>query len=568
MNLFRIEENEPCLVPARQGFSVLYKKRYLYSRFDPEKAILQQIENLSIQPETLILALSPAAGYGLEKLLEKLPENCHILTVENDPYLFAFYARTCSRAARLDSRVTNTFYTNPLETSGYICGNPFAPSLAHFRRILPITFSGGVDLNPDFYNAVTNAATETLFTFWKNQLTLQHLGKLYTTSCLRNIPAMVSSAMTPFPVGSVNKPILVIGAGPSANETLDWLTQHPEIRDTLYLLSVDAAVTALTSRNLTCNGVVAVESQLAVEKAYIGWKTADTGQPHLFADCASRPAVIRGFRQVSFFATRFCDTTLFESSSWVIRYRNLLNQLHIPQIAPQGSVGNTATEIALLLRADNMPVFVTGVDFSYDAGQTHVKNGPQFTARHTHSSRTKTADNYESAWNDSALHRQGKQNHIQITTPNLEGYATSFAATYHDTPLLFDLGSTGLYLGIPQISLEQVKQFCNSLLTDLNTGFPASEGASTNENLQSGIRLLMQEKERLTAILDSLTHKSSLDTDTLLSLIKDSAYLYMHFPDSVSGVRNDPDFLKRIKAEATWFHKQVTAALNELNQQD
>ncbi len=572
MKSFVIEEKEPCLVQARQGFSVLYADRWLYSRYAPEKAICSQIESLQIQEETLVLAFSPAAGYGLDNLIAKLPESCHIVTIEHDPYLFAFFARTCPREPRLHPKVTNAFFSRPEEITSYLLSRYFLPDLSKYRRILTISMSGGTDLYPDFYRQLTTLANETLFSFWKNQLTLHHLGKLFNTNSIRNIPVISGSSSVPFPLHTVDKPLLVTGAGPSAEATLSWLASHPEFRNTLYLLSVDAAVTAVTSHGLQPDGVVAVESQIAVEKAYIGWKTADSPQPHLFADCTSRPSVARGFSKVSFFATRFCETTLFAEASWIQRYNKLCTDAGIPGFPPQGSVGNAAVEIALALRIPDIPVFITGLDFSYTPGETHTKHSPQFNAVLSTSQRTKPPANYGAAWNDTVQIIQGKGNRRQITGGNLAGYAELFARTHNTTPLLFDLGTTGLPLGIPCITTSELERFLTGLTSTstsgLNTATEPYTGSISDKLHTSGIRLLISEKKRLEAILESLSGARQFSDTQLTSSIKDCSYLFMHFPDSTLGVRDDPDFLKRIKAEATWFHKQVTTALNELNQQD
>ncbi|MCQ2982218.1 MAG: DUF115 domain-containing protein [Treponemataceae bacterium] len=555
MTPFVIEEKEPCLVPARQGFSVLYKDRWLYSRYEPEKAITTHIAGLSIQSETLILAISPCAGYGLQQLIDALPPSCHIVTLEQDPYLFAFYARTCPRAARNHQSVSNLFIKSPEELPGYLLSGFATPALSHFRRILTINMSAGADLAAQFYQQAADLAAETLFTFWKNHLTLNRLGKLYNANWLRNIPSITGPDAIPFPAGSVTKTLLVVGAGPSAEQTLAWLSAHQDTRNKLYILAVDAAVTAMKSHGLAPDGVVAVESQFAVEKAYIGWKTSGEKQPHLFADCSSRPAVIHGFGNISFFATTFCNTTLFADCSWVRRYRNLCTAAGIPLFKPQGSVGNTAVEVSLLLRGPDTPVFITGLDFSFTPGATHTKHTAQYEAVMNGSNRLRSPANYGAAFSTSARKRPGKGNRVQITDPNLEGYAALFASRHRNTELLFDLGSTGLPLALPQATEEHLAQFAEACF---NRASDRYTGPETNVTPQTGIDFLSAEKDRLQVILDTLSPEA----------IRDCAYVYLHFPDSMNGIRTDTDFLKRIKAEATWFYKQVTTALQELMLQE
>ena len=76
--------NEPCLVETRQGFSVLYQNKPLYSKYAPKDSIKKIIDSLNILPNTLILCFSPLLAYGLEELFEKLPENCFVLALEKN----------------------------------------------------------------------------------------------------------------------------------------------------------------------------------------------------------------------------------------------------------------------------------------------------------------------------------------------------------------------------------------------------------------------------------------------------------------------------------------------------
>ena len=81
---------KPCKVSTERGFSILYKNRYLYSKYNPQKAILQTIASLEIREGTLILCFSPGLWYGFTELIAKLPENCLLVACEADPALHNF----------------------------------------------------------------------------------------------------------------------------------------------------------------------------------------------------------------------------------------------------------------------------------------------------------------------------------------------------------------------------------------------------------------------------------------------------------------------------------------------
>ena len=77
----RSEEDKPCLVETRQGLSVLYKNRYLYSKYNPAVGIERLVESLEIREATLVLCFSPVLGYGLQQLAAKMPQNAFMLFI-------------------------------------------------------------------------------------------------------------------------------------------------------------------------------------------------------------------------------------------------------------------------------------------------------------------------------------------------------------------------------------------------------------------------------------------------------------------------------------------------------
>ena len=79
MNNTNIKE-KPCVVPAKQGFSVSYNQRFLYSKYNPSKLIIDKVSELSILPGTIFLCNSAILEYGIKELCNKLPENCLIYT--------------------------------------------------------------------------------------------------------------------------------------------------------------------------------------------------------------------------------------------------------------------------------------------------------------------------------------------------------------------------------------------------------------------------------------------------------------------------------------------------------
>ncbi|HPX28065.1 MAG TPA: hypothetical protein PLG87_14760, partial [Treponemataceae bacterium] len=85
-----MNNQKPCLVPAGQGFSVLYNNRYLFSKYNPVQSCERLISSLHILPGSLIVVFSPVLGYGLQSLIHKIDSDSYIIAVETDPVLFDF----------------------------------------------------------------------------------------------------------------------------------------------------------------------------------------------------------------------------------------------------------------------------------------------------------------------------------------------------------------------------------------------------------------------------------------------------------------------------------------------
>ena len=81
------EHEKPQLVQTDRGFSVLYRNKYLYSKYNPQQSIVSQIARVDIPDSTLVICLSPVLGYGLPELEEKLPASSYILALECDQRL-------------------------------------------------------------------------------------------------------------------------------------------------------------------------------------------------------------------------------------------------------------------------------------------------------------------------------------------------------------------------------------------------------------------------------------------------------------------------------------------------
>lgn len=544
---------KPCLIETGQGFSVLYNNRLLYSKYSPSASINKLIDKLEIQENTLVLCYSPVLFYGFEKLLEKLPENSFALVIEADETLFDF---SLTYENNISSQLKNKYaycFSNDINTFCKIFDDENYFKLGNFRRTITIDFSGATQIKSIQYQTFTKLADDFINTFWKNRITLVKMGRLYAKNIFKNL---VKNAFSkPLIEKSINQPILVLGAGTSIDKVVPYIKQEA---DRLYILAVDAVVIALLKHGIIPDKIIAVESQLANEKAFIG--LANSKLP-VIADLTSRRNILNITKgEISFFLSEYEKTNFLKN----LKSKEIISKI----IPPLGSVGLAAVEIALHLRAsENIPIFFGGLDFCYEISKTHCNDAPHIRNIFDNHNRLKTIENPGTAFKTGAFSCIGKDGIQRITDNALFGYAKLFSARYSMKKNLYDIGDVGMDIGsrysTPEEMLNFVKNFHN---LDINTN-----NENNNIILKNNLTLIektknyyLEELNSLKEIKNILTGKIQKDEKHLENLLLNREYLYLHFPDAHLGLRLESSFLKRIRAEIDFFIKDIETGLQQI----
>lgn len=533
-------QEKPRLVSAGQGFSffktVEYKGRFLYSKYNPAKAIETYIDKMQVLSGTLIIACSPLLWYGIEKLKSLLPENCEIIALENDENLFEL-------AMQNDSAGIPLFKLNEGEKiDSYVRSICKGGSI---KRALKIDFSAGVNFSKEKFDFTVNAINEIIATFWKNRITLVKFGRLFSKNLLRNIARLEYTKTLEDVAKTVSKPLLVLGAG----EGLDTLSYSSFSPNDFFIITVDAALSPLLARNITPDAVVTMESQIAIEKTFLGAKNKNI---LLFADLCARPEATKILGgNIIWFATKYADGIFFDNLKKESVIRNF--------IEPMGSVGLAATYIALKIRSSSsIPVFIAGLDFSYSIGTTHAKDTMALKQRFINSNRLTPIENYDAAFSMSTQTVMSKNGKKICSTKILLQYAQQFKLMFQNEKNLFDCSSTGIKLGIPQRNLFAIK------------GNLQKEKCESHKNISSFCEKEKRKLEELRSLLsdgekspfrNNLPEKLSLSKQ-IKKIAEEREYLFLHFPDGYA-FKIDQSFLKRIRAETDFFIKQLEIAMKE-----
>lgn len=533
-------QEKPRLVSAGQGFSVLktveYKDRFLYSKYNPAKAIEANIDKMQFLSGTLVVICSPLLWYGIEKLKSLVPENCEIIALENDENLFELAMQNNSANVPLfklnEGEKIDLFVRN-------ICKG------GSIKRALKIDFSAGVNFSKEKFDFTLNAISEIIATFWKNRITLVKFGRLFSKNFLRNIARLEYSKTLEDAAKTVSKPLLVLGAG----EGLDSLPYSSFSPSDFFIIAVDAALSPLLARNITPDAVVTMESQLAIEKAFLDAKNKNI---LLFADLCARPEATKILGgNIIWFATKYADGTFFDN----LKKENVIRNF----IEPMGSVGLAATYIALKLRSSSsVPVFVAGLDFSYSIGTTHAKGTMALKQHFINSSRLLPIENYDASFSMAAQTVISKSGKKICSTKILLQYAKQFSMMFKNEKNLFDCSSTGINLGIPQSDLFSTKGNLQKAKSEPHKNI--SNFCEKEKRKLEELRSLLSDGEKST-FRNNLPEEISL-SEQIKKIAEEREYLFLHFPDGYA-FKMEQSFLKRIRAETDFFIKQLEIAMRE-----
>ena len=539
---------KPLLVNASGDFSdvkiIQYKNRFLYSKYNPYRTILSLIQNATFLEGSIIVVCSPCLWYGLEELMAKLPESCKVIAIQDDSFLLDIARQHFPKRYRSSVSLYGTDNLSELDS--------FVRNLVrggNYRRAVRIDLSAGVQLNSPLYNAVFSGIQEITASFWMNRITLVKMGRLFSKNIFQNLMTSGNGVQLSDVCRTVSKPIIVCGAGESLDATPEKVFEHS------FVIAVDAALISLLRRNIRVDAVVSLESQYVIQKAYIGVQDFQDGII-LFADITSRPSVVRSIaNRTVWFASEYADTAFLTN----LKKEGIIEEF----IQPLGSVGLAATLIALKLRSSQeLPVFVTGLDFSYSMGLTHALGTPAHESRLSCSARLSPIENYNAAFAPGVFELKDKCGKKMLTGKSMKGYADNFYSSFRNVPNLYDIGKSGIPLGIPYVSADSLSFMNNSGSADAleeKLSLPADKARK-----EKILHFYKDEEISLQTIKDllingdkSLFRNQQITlTEQLEELLKEREYLYLHFPDGYR-LSTELSFLKRIRAETDFFLKQI-----------
>jgi len=519
----------------------------LLSGIDPVRRAERTADSVSLNDRTLFFCPSPLYGFGLERLLSRLKNagtGCAVLCVEADPELYELSMANIDASLCEDKML---HITNVCDKA-LLCDLVRAKWGARaFRRVELVRFSGGYQLCEQVYDSLLDALRRDIATDWSNALTLTKLGRLYIRNAVRNLSLLSKyPSVSELSFGEEN--VLVLGAGPSLDETLDFLVRSEELgvrsRGRKFrIICVDTCLGALKDRGIVPDLVVILESQHWNIRDFIG---SAGSKMRAAVDISSLPASAKILGGSGYlFMTLWTNLNIFER----LKKEELLPIL----MPPLGSVGLTAVELARRLTRGK--IICAGLDFSFTADKYHARSTPGHRGRLNLQTRFLRLFNTAS-FHDTSIAVMSKSGQNVYTNPVMKNYRDLFEQEFSGDPRIFDIESTGLPLGVKTISHNELIEILMQRTHTKAQKHRESEASSSVPPClcvnSSIVSFYENELKRLKELRSILTGDAAMDEERLGVLVNECDYLWAHFPDCAGGRAPDlkeASFLKRMRAE-------------------
>ncbi|WP_319561311.1 6-hydroxymethylpterin diphosphokinase MptE-like protein [Marispirochaeta sp.] len=508
----------PRQIDTGSGITLEYQGRLLYSRVDPKSRPLRIARETELKPETLYIIPSPLLLYGIDELINRLPDGSFLLLLEKEKPLEELTREALTRFNIKNASFSFVAYKDPEEIIGYLNDQSLWP----FRRVEQLVLSGGYGLHREYYTRVFRTLEETARIAYQDKLTQVYFARRWMKNFFANL--LNYESPLPYTMLQSDRPVVVAGAGESLENSLEQIIST---RDKIFLLAVDTALPFLAAHNQVPDAVVVLESQFINLRDFYGIPTKEI---ILIADLFSFPRVWRlSWKKKLAFFSRFSPLRFFE-----ILQKHALEEYTLP---PYGSVGVAAVAIASSI--SRTAVYCSGIDFSYRLGKSHARGTQFLFGELCSSSRVLPAGSFVPFFRRPLLQTKGKTSQV-LTDLILLNYRTALKIFTSTADNIYDLNPEGLFIGAEYADKIEI--------SDILPNTPVYKESFFRKSSFSWKYFLQQEYEILSRIYNlghAYLQGKTVDTD-FFSLVEQRDYLTAHFPEQLRNLPRNTEFTKRL----------------------
>ncbi len=326
------------------------RKLFVHSKIDPLREAERFISEIDTANKDLIIVLGFGFGYHCELLLNKIPSNVNVITIEKDESLLkcAFESRELVDIIKYDN-----FYllADPSES---LLSDIFRGKSS--RNVLFVTHRGSAQLYPDYYQNTVSIIKSYISTKDVNIATLARFEKTWGSNTSRNIGVISRSCGVNQFFDMFNGiPAIVVAAGPSLTYSLEFVRENI---GKAVVIAVDTSYKLLIDNGITPHFCLSVDPQLINARYYEGIGKTET---ILVSDPTVHPSIFR------YFKGRVSVTGIaFDMMKWIDDICGEKGEL-----THGGSVSTNAYDFARRIGAS--PVCMVGQDLSFTSGLAHAK---------------------------------------------------------------------------------------------------------------------------------------------------------------------------------------------------
>ena len=230
--------------------------------------------------------------------------------------------------------------------------------------------------NPQYFNTVKTIIQRNKRKNEINAATLKKFGKLWCKNSVKNLYALTEHPnISQFCKTDI--PFLILGAGPTLNEFLDFL---PLVKNKVITICAETALHALLKNNFEPDFILLTDPQYWAYRHIAGLHAEKS---FLVTEVCAYPSVFRfKCREIILCTSQFPVGKFFE--------QNL--KMNLGDLGTGGSVICSAWNLAEFLGAEK--IFTAGVDLGFPLGQTHIKGSSAEQTYHTLSTKLQTAEKF------------------------------------------------------------------------------------------------------------------------------------------------------------------------------
>ena len=509
----------PRLEDTDRGLTV-FLERYLYSKRNPARRPISTAEAVPVESRCLYIVPSPLLGYGLEELLERITGDSHVIAVEISQALFRLCAPRIGKKLLGDPKLSIVRLSDEesLQTAMDELG------LWRFRRIRRVDLNGGAALFPEEYSRLTAFAIDALAAYWRNRHALGVLGRHW----VKHLFANLTFTGAKFPRSLTGKPIVIAGAGPSVEDSLDFLSRF---RDRVEIWATDTVLGTLLGADITPNVVSVLETQ---SWNHLDFHGAIGKGMEIMADVTSYPGSLR---------ITGGGTSLYSSAFAKLSFLDRMQKagLGFPIIPALGSVGLSAVHLAL--SCSDGPIFLTGLDFAYSPGKTHARGSSVHKWQLTSMSRIDPAPGWASTMRRPRLKAWGCRGRKISTDRVLAGYAELFRDRFGSSERIYML-TGGLDLAVPLVGESEALR----LITHSQSGKHRFHSPPPEPHRRNAVmNFVRDEMQRLDSAIEAWENynQGAGDAASVIRNLEELDHVYCDFPDKHLFPTADDSFLFR-----------------------